>query len=173
MWHWTNGTLSLCRSWQRLGQRPVSRGWPERFLRLHTLLWQRGRGGSPRPRGMLGKPGVQCDQETSTTWYRSSSEARPNLCLSFIYFDFPKKLISIDLWKIQSLEILPSWSTVYTQDLLHVCPGRGIPLLLRCPLFYRTGRRVLYDVQTAWQHVANLWFGILAYINKADFTWLV
>lgn len=40
-----------------LGQRSVSGGRPERLLRLHPLLRQRGRGRPAPPRGMLGEPG--------------------------------------------------------------------------------------------------------------------
>jgi len=55
------------RSRQRLRQRSVSRGWPERLVRLHALVWQWGRGSAPT-RGMLGKHGFQWCQETPTTW---------------------------------------------------------------------------------------------------------
>lgn len=70
--HCITRSFSVCRSRQRLRQRLVSRGRPERLLRLHPLLRQRGWWGSPPPRGMLGKSGVQCRQETTTPRYVSS-----------------------------------------------------------------------------------------------------
>lgn len=77
----THANPSMFRSRQRLGQRPVSGGRPERLLRFHSLLWQRGRGGPPPARGMLGKSGIQCRQETPTSQSRCSPEAVHMYCL--------------------------------------------------------------------------------------------
>lgn len=77
----TDANPSMFRSRQRLGQRPVSGGRPERLLRFHSLLWQRGWGGPPPARGMLGKSGIQCRQQTPTTQSRYSHEPVHMHCL--------------------------------------------------------------------------------------------